>query len=298
MDTYTLPQDIKVFGAIVKDFPEGIGEAFGAIMQKLPAAEKRSYYGLSTMDTEGKVLYCATAEEKSPGEAEKYGYKGYTIQNGRYLCVTVHDWRTKTGTIKDVFHDMMLDKRASNTRPCVEWYKNDDEMICMIQMDPVRELFASVDETAAGLMELILPLNEDQINIIPFKDSWTAAQLATHVTKSNNAIIQAMDMEGKLPERKPTERVAELKKIFLDFNHKLKSPEFIVPMPGVYKKEKLLATLKKSNDQLKEKREQVNLSEVIEFSAFGKITRLELLHFVLYHTQRHIHQLKNILQFI
>ena len=28
---------------------------------------------------------------------------------------------------------------------------------------------------------------------------------------------------------------------------------------------------------------------------FGEITKLELLHFVLYHTQRHIHQLKKIL---
>ena len=298
MDTYTLSQDVKVFGTPVETFPQGIGAAFGAIMQKLPDGEKRSYYGLSTVDTTGKVLYCATAEEKSGGEAKKYGYKRYTIKNGSYLCVTVHDWHSKTDLIKDVFHNMMQDKRANNTKPCVEWYKNNEEMICMIQMDPVKELFVSVDETAAGLMELLLPLSEEQINIIPFAGSWTAAQLATHVTKSNNAIVQAMDIEGKLPERKSTERVAELKKIFLDFSHKLKSPEFIVPMPGIYGKEKLLATLKKSNDQLKEKREQVNLSEVIEFSAFGRITRLELLHFVLYHTQRHIHQLKNIVQFI
>jgi hypothetical protein len=105
-------------------------------------------------------------------------------------------------------------------------------------------------------------------------------------------------MEGKLPGRKPAERVAEFKKIFLDFNHKLKSPDFIVPMPGIYQKEKLVAALKKSNDQLKEKRAQVNLSYVISFSAFGQITKLELLYFVLFHTKRHIHQLKKMLQHI
>jgi hypothetical protein len=165
-----------------------------------------------------------------------------------------------------------------------------------IEANPVRELFAAVDGAAAELLALISPLREDQINSIPFKDSWTAAQLATHVIKSNNAIAQAMDLEGKLPGRKPAEREEELKKIFLDFNHKLKSPAFIVPRPGLYEKEKLIASLIRSNEQLKEKREQVNLSEVIEFSAFGKITRLELFYFVLYHTQRHIHQLKKILQ--
>ena len=38
----------------------------------------------------------------------------------------------------------------------------------------------------------------------------------------------------------------------------------------------------------------MNLSEMISHSLFGEVTKLELLHFVVYHTQRHIHQLKKI----
>ena len=37
-----------------------------------------------------------------------------------------------------------------------------------------------------------------------------------------------------------------------------------------------------------------NLSEMINHPAFGDITKFEILHFVLYHTQRHIHQLEKI----
>ncbi len=39
-----------------------------------------------------------------------------------------------------------------------------------------------------------------------------------------------------------------------------------------------------------------DLSQIMNLSVFGDITKVELLYFVLYHTQRHIHQLKNILE--
>ncbi|MEO6315816.1 MAG: DinB family protein [Chitinophagaceae bacterium] len=298
METYTLLHDLYVFGAPVPTFPEGINATFSTLMQKIPNGAQRAYYGLSSMDADGTISYFAAAEEKFPGEADIYGYQRYCIEKGVYLTVTVHNWRTKTAAIKGVFHEIMQDERADNTKPCVEWYKDDNEMRCMLLTDPVKQLFASADLTAASLMDLLSPLSEAQINVVPFKDSWTAAQLATHVTKSNNAIVQAMDLEGKMPDRKSTERVAELKKIFLDFKTKMNSPEFILPKTGFYEKQNLLAALQKSNDALKAKRTNVNIHEVIEFAAFGQITRLELLYFVLYHTQRHIHQLIKILPFI
>jgi len=36
----------------------------------------------------------------------------------------------------------------------------------------------------------------------------------------------------------------------------------------------------------------IRLAEIIALPIFGEVTKLELLYFVLYHTQRHIHQLK------
>ena len=159
-----------------------------------------------------------------------------------------------------------------------------------------KKLFESLDETTSQLQQMISSLNENEINIIPFENSWTSAQLVTHVTKSNKAIVQALHMEGKKTERNPGERAQELKTTFLNFTTKFQSPEFIVPTEKTYQKETLITDLKKSNKQLEEMRDKVNLSEIISLPAFGEITKLELLYFVLYHTQRHIHQLKNILK--
>ncbi|MEP6596313.1 MAG: DinB family protein [Ginsengibacter sp.] len=160
------------------------------------------------------------------------------------------------------------------------------------------ELFTSLDNVSSELLIIIASLSETSLNTIPFKYSWTAAQTAAHITKSNSSIAQALNMEAKPAERDAGERVQELKGIFLDFTTKFQSPDFILPTQDTYEKEVLIARLKRSIERLKETAGKVDLSEIISLPAFGEITKLELLHFVLYHTQRHLHQLKNIMRII
>jgi hypothetical protein len=158
------------------------------------------------------------------------------------------------------------------------------------------ELFSSLDKTFFELLSLVTSLNEKALNEIPSQKSWTAAQLATHITKSNSSINQALKMDAQPTERNADERVEELKKIFLNYTIKFQSPEFIVPPPGFYEKERVVVKLKRSNDLLRKSATETNLSEIISLPVFGEITKLELLHFVLYHTQRHIYQLKKIIK--
>ena len=159
-----------------------------------------------------------------------------------------------------------------------------------------KELFVFLDETWDELKGLIASTTDKSINAIPFKDSWTAAQLATHVTKSNKAIAQGLQMEGKLAERDPEQGVVQIRKMFLDFEAKYKSPEFIVPEEKEYDKDEVMKAIGVSVNKLKYARNEVNLSEIINLPIFGEVTKLELLYFVLYHTQRHIHQLKKIIK--
>ena len=118
----------------VKDFPAGVGEAFEALVKMISEGFNRSFFGISRITEKGQVIYIAAAEESFEGEAKKYNCDRYVIEKGEYLMVLVRDWRKKTGCIKDVFHEMMQDNRFDNTKPCIEWYKNDDEMLCMIKV--------------------------------------------------------------------------------------------------------------------------------------------------------------------
>lgn len=133
MEIYNLTDDVKVFGFRVTDFPNGIDEAFQSLIHKVPDGFERSYYGISFMDKDGQMIYNAAALEKYEGEAEKYNCERYIIEKGEYLAVSLYAWRKKTAAIKDVFHKIMEDNRVNKTKPAIEWYKNNDEMMCMVQ---------------------------------------------------------------------------------------------------------------------------------------------------------------------
>jgi predicted transcriptional regulator YdeE len=134
MENYLIKEDIKVFGIQVKTFPEGIGDVFGKLMNDITDGRERDYYGISYMQEDGKIYYFAAAAEKENGEAEKYNCERYTIEKGEYLISAVVNWRQQLNTINDVFHEMMQEKNIDKTKPCIEWYKDDVEMWCMIKM--------------------------------------------------------------------------------------------------------------------------------------------------------------------
>ncbi len=155
-------------------------------------------------------------------------------------------------------------------------------------------LFDSLRYTTTELIELISSFDAVKINSIPFRNSWTAAQEADHITKSNKAITQAMGMEGRKAPRHPGERIEELKNMFLNYKTKFQAPDFIVPSKQIYRKENLIAELQLSIEWLRTSTREAALTEIINLPTFGAITKLELAWFVLYHTQRHSHQLKKI----
>lgn len=132
MEKLNLEQDLKAFGMQVKTFPNGIKEAFDGIIKMLPAKDKRFYYGISECTNEG-IIYIAATAETFEGEGSQYGYDSYVVEKGEYLAETVVGWLNKTHGIKDVFEQMFKDDRADRSKPCIEIYKNDDEIICLVK---------------------------------------------------------------------------------------------------------------------------------------------------------------------
>ncbi len=162
----------------------------------------------------------------------------------------------------------------------------------------ILSLHISVNDTTSEILQLVSSFGKKEINIIPFEGSWTAAQVAEHVTKSNTGIAKEFQKKGKICEREPDAGVQHLKSVFLNFTTKLRSPEFILPTRDMYSRETVIRNLKKSIDTLKGVSKNEDLFRVIDHPIFGEVTKLEMLHFVVYHTQRHIHQLKNIIKIL
>ena len=156
------------------------------------------------------------------------------------------------------------------------------------------KILLATSGAVSELSNLMAAVDEEKVNTVPFHGSWTAPQLLRHVSKSIKAMAKAMQMEAKLAERNPGERIEELKNVFLDFSKKLTQPDFLIPEEQVYEKQPAIDELNKSFNQFKENAYSANLNEMAEGLPLGPITKLEIIHFVLFHTQRHLHQMKKI----
>jgi DinB superfamily len=155
-------------------------------------------------------------------------------------------------------------------------------------------LLASIHEPISGMLDIMSRLDPVKVNTVPYKNSWTAGMLFRHVSKSLYAMSNAMRKDGKPAGRDEGEKIPELNKTFLDFSSKMKSPEFIVPENGPYEKQAICEELNNSFDHLKQSTAHAELPDLVEGLPLGPITKLEILHFVLYHTQRHLNQMKKI----
>jgi hypothetical protein len=132
MEIYYQPEDMTVFGIQVKTFPNGIKEAFDSLMSTF--GNYRSCYGISWLDENDSVQYYAMVPEAFEREANKYHYEKLIIKKGEYRTETIYNWLSKLDSIKDVFHGLVPNNRPNKNHPCVEWYKTDDEMLCMIRV--------------------------------------------------------------------------------------------------------------------------------------------------------------------
>lgn len=76
------------------------------------------------------------------------------------------------------------------------------------------EILYELQDTTAELFRLLASFNQEKINTVPFENSWTPAQIAEHVKRSNKSITLALSMEGKITERNPEKEYRRLKLCF------------------------------------------------------------------------------------
>lgn len=156
-------------------------------------------------------------------------------------------------------------------------------------------ILQDLKQSKAELLDAVSAIDEQKFNTVPFEGSWTAGQVSEHILKALGADLLYADT--KPTDRQPDEKVTAIADLFLNFEIKMKSPDFILPDDKPKDRDTLLRALEKTFDRLIHAAETLNLNEictVFEVPGFGPFTRLEFLWFFNVHTKRHIRQLKNI----
>lgn len=159
------------------------------------------------------------------------------------------------------------------------------------------ETYSRYEATLDNLMGILRSMEQKDINVVPFGGSWTAGQVVDHVIKSMGNMGKVLNNDTKPVDRPFDQQKPILEKIFLDYDHKMKSPDFIIPTNEPVDKSEQLGTLEEIKAETLAAIKTLDLTEMcmsFEMPGLGHITRYELIWFMIYHTQRHTHQLQKI----
>jgi hypothetical protein len=161
-------------------------------------------------------------------------------------------------------------------------------------MKTANELYLEFEAATKAYLDKVAALSQSEMNTVPFEGSWTAAQVTEHLCKSDHGMIQTLNGPVQPTNRQPDAMVNNLEGIFLDFSTKLPSPEFIIPDDKIYDKDNLIARFKAGREQIGKAIKSLDLNPTCSLPILGDPTRLELITFVIVHTQRHTNQVKRI----
>lgn len=160
-----------------------------------------------------------------------------------------------------------------------------------------QELYIQFKNATQELLDIISSLTEEELNTFSEKGGWTVAQIGEHLLKSY-AVVETLNGTVVPTERPIDQKVEEMRTLFLNFDIKMNSPEAIIPSKGFIVEARLLKGLERRIEELNEVIQNKDLSMTctdFEIPEYGPFTRLEWIHFNLYHTQRHVHQMKRII---
>ncbi|MNF93705.1 DinB superfamily protein [compost metagenome] len=158
-------------------------------------------------------------------------------------------------------------------------------------------LQTNIVETFKNLNEIHSKFSEAELNTVPYQGSWTAGQTTQHILKACSGYAALFLGKTEKTNRKPDLYIKDIEALFLNFNIKMNSPDYLLPEITDYNKnEQTLELLNKESDLL-------TLAEIHDLTltcldfqvpGFEKFTILEWISFALIHTQRHTHQLNTI----
>jgi len=134
MEIFTLEDDIKVFCETAKSFPDGILKAHQELESILTCSKQRRYFGISSRNAKGIIIYDAAAEEIYQGEAEELGCEKFMIQSGQYISMMIEDYINDITAIAKAFQLLITYPGIDPEGYCIEWYLNEKDVRCMVRL--------------------------------------------------------------------------------------------------------------------------------------------------------------------
>jgi predicted transcriptional regulator YdeE len=128
-----IDKDIEVFCITADSFPDGILDVHQRLHAMIPFTIDRRYFGISRPE-KGVIVYKAAAEKLEKDEAEKLNCESFTIEKGKYICLTILNYVEDLQSISKAFDRLISRSDIDPNGYCVEWYYTDKDVKCMIRL--------------------------------------------------------------------------------------------------------------------------------------------------------------------
>lgn len=146
----------------------------------------------------------------------------------------------------------------------------------------INKLYSEFTQNTNELISLLSGLTSEQFNKTPFEGSWTVAQIGDHLLQSYGV---AEILNGKKEPTNWTEnKIDPIREVFLNYDLKMDSPDFIIPSDDFIKKETLIKGLEKRSsfiaNYIKSDNDLSLTCLDFELPVNGKLTRVEWIEFM------------------
>jgi hypothetical protein len=131
MKTIHLENDIMLFCITADAFPDSVPHAWYQLYKLLDGTTCCAIYGVSFKNEMGVLMYKASVEATLAGEAN--GCKMFQIPKGDYPTETIMDFPKQLHLISRTFQTLLAHPDRATDAVCVEGYKNNDDLVCMMK---------------------------------------------------------------------------------------------------------------------------------------------------------------------
>jgi hypothetical protein len=128
LEIIELVQAIETFCISTTDIPGGIPVVFRELEGRVGSLKGKKFYGAVTCD--GRDLLYRACVKKEPG-MNLPGTSEYIIPAGKYARTVMNDWQSRIPMIKETFIQMMKHSEPDHSRPQVEYYRSNNELILL-----------------------------------------------------------------------------------------------------------------------------------------------------------------------
>jgi len=136
IEEYFIDKDIAVLCATASSFPQGVQAVHKKLHSLFPASEGRIFYGISYPDRNGNINYKAATDQLHEDEAAKFSLETFIIRKGKYISEVLKDWRKDEMSVGKTFKALLSYPRIDKTGYCLEIYMNENDMRCLVPLDP------------------------------------------------------------------------------------------------------------------------------------------------------------------